>query len=110
LPTHAWYVGYAPLDNHRSPWPFSLRRRRVAGPRRWLATWPPTSAPGSTPTRFAGTRRPGGHRRAEAAQLPSVCDSTVFNPTLPQTEAEIAAEDALLEQIQPTPIPVAPGN
>ena len=29
---------------------------------------------------------------------------------LEETEAEIAAEEALFEQFQPTPIPVGPGN
>ena len=52
---------------------------------------------------------PEAEAAAEVTELPTVCASTVFNPELPPTEAELAAEEAaLLEQIQPTPIPVAP--
>ena len=114
LPTHAWYVGYAPLDNPQiavavfifnggegSQWAAPVACHVMAAyfsAGQYAAPVTPASAD------------PEAIAAAEAAQLPSVCDSTVFNPTLPQTEAEIAAEDALLEQIQPTPIPVAPGN
>ena len=53
--------------------------------------------------------RTGGATPEEAAELPTVCTSTVFNPELPPTEAELAAEEeSLLEQVQPTPIPVTP--
>ena len=52
----------------------------------------------------------GAEGTTEVPETPTVCQSTVFNPTLPQTEAEIAAEEALFEQFQPTPIPVGPGN
>ncbi len=47
---------------------------------------------------------------AAAAELPTVCNSSVFNPTVPQSEADQAAQDALLEQTQPTPVPVNPDN
>ena len=114
LPTHAWYVGYAPLDNPQiavavfifnggegSQWAAPVACHVMAAYFRAGQYADPVRPASDDPEAIAAT---------EAAQLPSVCDSTVFNPTLPQTEAEIAAEDALLEQIQPTPIPVAPGN
>ncbi|MBP6787517.1 MAG: penicillin-binding protein 2 [Candidatus Promineofilum sp.] len=114
LPTHAWYVGYAPLDNPQiavavfifnggegSQWAAPVACHVMAAYFRAGQYADPVRPASDDPEAIAA---------AEAAQLPSVCDSTVFNPTLPQTEAEIAAEDALLEQIQPTPIPVAPGN
>jgi penicillin-binding protein 2 len=113
LPTHAWYVGYAPLDNPQiavavfifnggegSLWAAPVACHVMAAYFR----------AGQYADPVVPTAEEAAAGATEAVERPTVCQSTVFNPTLPQTEAEIAAEEALLEQLQPTPIPVAPGN
>ena len=114
LPTHAWYVGYAPVDDPQiavavfvfnggegSLWAAPVACHVMAAYFR----------AGQYADPVAPTAEELAAGAAEVVETPTVCQSTVYNPTLPQTEAEIAAEEALLlEQIQPTPIPVAPGN
>ena len=114
LPTHAWYVSYAPLDDPQiavavfvfnggegSMWAAPVACHVMAAYFRAGQYADPVAPASDDPDAIAA---------AEAATPPTVCASSAYNPTLPQTEAEIAAEEALLEQFQPTPVPVAPGN
>ena len=109
LPTHAWYVGYAPVDDPQiavavfvfnggegSQWAAPVACHVMAA---YFGAGQYAVASGAaTP------------EEAAAAELPTVCNSAVFNPTVPQSEADQAAQDALLEQTQPTPVPVNPDN
>ena len=106
LPTHAWYVGYAPLDNPQIAVAVFVFNGGEGS--QWAA---PVACHVMAAYFGAGQYavRTGGATPEEAAELPTVCTSTVFNPELPPTEAELAAEEeSLLEQVQPTPIPVTP--
>ncbi len=111
LPTHAWYVGYAPVDNPQiavavfifnggegSQWAAPVACHVMAAYFHAGQYAEPVAPSADNP-----------EAATEATELPTVCSSTVFNPELPPSEAELAAEEAaLLEQIQPTPIPVTP--
>ena len=106
LPTHAWYVSYAPLDDPQIAVAVFVFNGGEGS--QWAA---PVACHVMAAYFGAGQYavRTGGATPEEAAELPTVCTSTVFNPELPPTEAELAAEEeSLLEQVQPTPIPVTP--
>ena len=113
LPTHAWYVGYAPVDDPQIAVAVFVFNGGEGS--QWAA---PVACHVMAAYFHAGqyaepvapsADNPEAEAAAEVTELPTVCASTVFNPELPPTEAELAAEEAaLLEQIQPTPIPVAP--
>ncbi len=107
LPTHAWYVGYAPIDDPQIAVAVFVFNGGEGS--QWAA---PVACHVMAAYFGAGQYAvtTGNVSPEEAAALPTVCQSTVFNPAVPQTEAQLAAQDALLEQIQPTPIPVNPDN
>ena len=107
LPTHAWYVGYAPVDDPQIAVAVFVFNGGEGS--QWAA---PVACHVMAAYFGAGQYAvtTGNVSPEEAAELPTVCQSTVFNPEVPQTEEQLAAQDALLEQIQPTPIPVNPDN
>lgn len=107
LPTHAWYVGYAPIDDPQIAVAVFVFNGGEGS--QWAA---PVACHVMAAYFGAGQYAvtTGNVSPEEAAELPTVCQSTVFNPEVPQTEEQLAAQDALLEQIQPTPIPVNPDN
>jgi penicillin-binding protein 2 len=109
LPTHAWYVGYAPIDDPQIAVAVFVFNGGEG------SMWAGPVACHVMAAYFGAGQyavRTGNLTPEEAAeaQLPTVCASSVFNPTLAPTEAELAAEEALLEQNQTAPIPVEPGN
>ncbi len=107
LPTHAWYVGYAPVDDPQIAVAVFVFNGGEGS--QWAA---PVACHVMAAYFGAGQYAitTGNVSLEEAAQMPTVCQSSVFNPVVPQTEEQLAAQDALLEQLQPTPIPVNPGN
>ena len=107
LPTHAWYVGYAPIDDPQIAVAVFVFNGGEGS--QWAA---PVACHVMAAYFGAGQYAvtTGNVSPEAAAELPTVCQSTVFNPEVPQTEAQLAAQDALLEQTQPTPIPVNPDN
>ena len=107
LPTHAWYVGYAPIDDPQIAVAVFVFNGGEGS--QWAA---PVACHVMAAYFGAGQYAvtTGNVSPEEAAELPTVCQSTVFNPVVPQTEEQLAAQDALLEQLQPTPVPVNPDN
>ncbi len=107
LPTHAWYVGYAPVDDPQIAVAVFIFNGGEGS--QWAA---PVACHVMAAYFGAGQYAvtTGNVSLEEAAALPTVCQSSVFNPVVPQTMEQLAAQDALLEQLQPAPIPVNPGN
>jgi penicillin-binding protein 2 len=90
LPTHSWYVGYAPYDDPQIV--VSVFIFNGGEGSQWAA---PVAC--HVMAAYFGLGQyaslTGDLTSEEAAELPTVCDSTVFNPELPQLDPA-AAEGA----------------
>ena len=107
LPTHAWYVGYAPIEDPQivvavfvfnggegSAWAAPVACHVIAA---YFGAGQYAAITGDLTAEEA----------AEAA-LPTVCESFIFNPTPPQVTPEGDIEAIPLDETQPTPNPVLP--
>lgn len=110
LPTHAWFVGYAPYDNPQiavSVFIFNGGEGSAwAGP---VACHVMAAYFGAG--QYAALRGRMTPEEAAEAELPTVCNSTLFNPTTPQLgpDGEIVTEPASEESLPVLP-PLPPGG
>ncbi|WP_374689408.1 penicillin-binding protein 2 [Promineifilum sp.] len=104
LPTHSWYTGYAPYDDPQIA--VSVFIFNGGEGSQWAA---PVAC--HVMAAYFGLGQyaslTGGLTPEEAAELPEVCSSTVFNPELPQLDAPATPEGAE-EAIVPETPEVAP--
>ena len=108
LPTHAWYVGYAPVDNPQIA--VSVFIFNGGEGSAWAA---PVAchvmAAYFGAGQYAVIRGDLTPEEAAEAELPTVCNSTIFNPVTPQ----LTADGQITYESLPTgedaaPLPVAP--
>ncbi len=107
LPTHAWYVGYAPYDNPQIA--VSVFIFNGGEGSAWAA---PVAC--HVMAAYFGVGQyadvTGGLTPEEAAEagLPTVCNSSIFNPTPPQLGPNGQIVDQPETGAEATPIPVLP--
>ena len=108
LPTHAWYVGYAPIDNPQIA--VSVFIFNGGEGSAWAA---PVAchvmAAYFGVGQYAVVRGNLTPEEAAEAELPTVCNSTIFNPVTPQLTADgqITYESLPAGQ-DAAPLPIAP--